>query len=77
MFKKMYAQKRKELIKEFEKQEKKIKDLKQHGQSKKAAVSLNSHKSNISTSPFHLNIVKINLIIIEKLVISFSKFLFD
>ncbi|KAK7580508.1 hypothetical protein V9T40_001137 [Parthenolecanium corni] len=37
MFKKMYAQKRKELIKEFEKQEKKIKDLKQHGQSKKAA----------------------------------------
>lgn len=39
MFKKMYAQKRKELIKEYEKQEKKIKDLKQHGQSKKAAVS--------------------------------------
>ncbi|XKL68052.1 hypothetical protein PGB90_003543 [Kerria lacca] len=37
MFKKMYAQKRKELIKEYEKQEKKIKELKQHGQSKKAA----------------------------------------
>jgi ATP-binding cassette subfamily F protein 1 len=39
MFKKMYAQKRKEFIKEYEKQEKKLKELKQHGQSKKAAVS--------------------------------------
>lgn len=38
MFKKMYAQKRKEFIKEYEKQEKKLKELKQHGQSKKAAV---------------------------------------
>nr|XP_018900155.1 PREDICTED: ATP-binding cassette sub-family F member 1 [Bemisia tabaci] len=37
MFKKMFAQKRKELIKEYEKQEKRIKDLKAHGQSKKAA----------------------------------------
>lgn len=37
MFKKMYAQKRKEMIKEYEKQEKKIKDLKAHGQSKKQA----------------------------------------
>lgn len=40
MFKKMYAQKRKELMKEYEKQEKRIKDLKQHGQSKKAAVRI-------------------------------------
>lgn len=39
MFKKMYAQKRKELLKEYEKQEKKLKELKQHGQSKKSAVS--------------------------------------
>ncbi|XP_065200394.1 ATP-binding cassette sub-family F member 1 [Planococcus citri] len=37
MFKKMYAQKRKEMLKEYEKQEKRIKDLKQHGQSKKQA----------------------------------------
>lgn len=37
MFKKMYAQKRKEMIKEYEKQEKRIKDLKAHGQSKKQA----------------------------------------
>ncbi|XP_045455809.1 ATP-binding cassette sub-family F member 1 [Melitaea cinxia] len=37
MFKKMYAQKRKEMIKEYEKQEKRIKELKAHGQSKKAA----------------------------------------
>ena len=40
MFKKMLVQKRKEQMKEFEKQEKKIKELKAHGQSKKAAVSL-------------------------------------
>lgn len=38
MFKKMYVQKRKEMIKEYEKQEKRIKDLKSHGSSKKAAV---------------------------------------
>lgn len=37
MFKKMYVQKRKEMIKEYEKQEKRIKELKAHGQSKKAA----------------------------------------
>lgn len=37
MFKKMYAQKRKEMIKEFEKQEKRLKELKAHGQSKKQA----------------------------------------
>lgn len=40
MFKKMFQQKRKEQIKEFEKQEKRIKELKAHGQSKKAAVSI-------------------------------------
>jgi ATP-binding cassette, subfamily F, member 1 len=39
MFKKMLLQKRKEQMKDFEKQEKKIKELKSHGQSKKAAVS--------------------------------------
>lgn len=39
MFKKMYVQKRKEMIKEYEKQEKKIKELKAHGSSKKQAVS--------------------------------------
>ncbi|CAH0722373.1 unnamed protein product, partial [Brenthis ino] len=37
MFKKMYAQKRKEMIKEYEKQEKRLKEMKAHGQSKKAA----------------------------------------
>lgn len=37
MFKKMYFQKRKEMIKEYEKQEKKLKELKSHGSSKKAA----------------------------------------
>ncbi|RZF40025.1 hypothetical protein LSTR_LSTR002428 [Laodelphax striatellus] len=37
MFKKMYVQKRKEMIKDYEKQEKRLKDLKAHGQSKKAA----------------------------------------
>lgn len=39
MFKKMHAQKKKEEIKSFEKQEKRIKELKSHGQSKKQAVS--------------------------------------
>lgn len=38
MFKKMYAQKRKEMIKEYEKQEKRLKEMKAHGTSKKAAV---------------------------------------
>lgn len=37
MFKKMFVQKRREMNKEFEKQEKRIKELKQHGQSKKVA----------------------------------------
>lgn len=37
MFKKMHVQKRREMIKEYEKQEKRIKELKAHGQSKKAA----------------------------------------
>lgn len=39
MFKKMHVQKKKELVKEYEKQEKKLKEMKAHGQSKKAAVS--------------------------------------
>lgn len=38
MFKKMYVQKRKEMIKEYEKQEKRLKELKSHGTSKKVAV---------------------------------------
>ncbi|KZC11524.1 ATP-binding cassette sub-family F member 1 [Dufourea novaeangliae] len=37
MFKKMYEQKRKEMIKAYEKQEKRLKDLKASGQSKKQA----------------------------------------
>ncbi|KAJ3639102.1 hypothetical protein Zmor_004262 [Zophobas morio] len=37
MFKKMYHQKRKEMIKEYEKQEKRLKELKAHGSSKKQA----------------------------------------
>jgi ATP-binding cassette subfamily F protein 1 len=39
MFKKMYVQKKKEMIKEYEKQEKRIKEMKAQGQSKKQAVS--------------------------------------
>lgn len=39
MFKKMYSQKKKEIIKEYEKQEKRIKEMKSQGQSKKQAVS--------------------------------------
>lgn len=38
-FKHMYVQKRKEMIKEYEKQEKRIKEMKAHGSSKKVAVS--------------------------------------
>jgi len=38
MFKKMLVTKRKEMEKEYEKQEKRIKELKAHGTSKKAAV---------------------------------------
>jgi len=37
MFKKMHLQKRKEQIKDYEKQEKRLKELKSQGQSKKAA----------------------------------------
>jgi ATP-binding cassette subfamily F protein 1 len=40
MFKKMYVQKKKEMIKEYEKQEKRIKEMKSQGQSKKQAVSV-------------------------------------
>lgn len=35
----MYSQKKKETIKEYEKQEKRLKEMKQQGQSKKQAVS--------------------------------------
>lgn len=38
MFKKMFVQKRKEQIKEYEKQEKRLKEMKAHGASKKVAV---------------------------------------
>lgn len=37
-FKKMYVQKQKELLKQYEKQEKKLKDLKAGGKSTKQAV---------------------------------------
>lgn len=37
MFKKMFVQKRREQVKEYEKQEKRIKELKAHGSSKKVA----------------------------------------
>lgn len=40
MFKKMHSQKKKEVIKEYEKQEKRLKEMKQQGQSKKQAVSV-------------------------------------
>lgn len=54
MFKKMYAQKRKELLKEYEKQEKRIKELKQHGQSKKQAVHSSYSISHVNRSIFHV-----------------------
>lgn len=40
MFKKMLVSKRREMLKEYEKQEKRIKELKAHGTSKKAAVGI-------------------------------------
>ncbi|XP_055534898.1 ATP-binding cassette sub-family F member 1 [Wyeomyia smithii] len=46
MFKKMHVQKRREMIKEYEKQEKRIKEMKAHGQSKKAAEK--KQKENLS-----------------------------
>jgi len=48
MFKKMYSQKKKETIKEYEKQEKRLKEMKQQGQSKKQAVSFSF---SVSTRP--------------------------
>jgi len=42
MFKKMHSQKKKEIIKEYDKQEKRLKEMKQQGQSKKQAVSLST-----------------------------------
>lgn len=55
MFKKMYAQKRKEQIKEYEKQEKRLKEMKAHGQSKKAAVSISFNMLTITFwKPFFL-----------------------
>lgn len=39
-FKKMYVQKRKELIKDYEKQEKRLKEMKASGKSTKVAVSI-------------------------------------
>ena len=44
MFKKMYQQKKREMIKEYDKQEKRIKEMKAHGQSKKHAEK--KEKSN-------------------------------
>jgi hypothetical protein len=41
-FKKMYQQKQKELLKQYEKQEKKLKELKAGGKSTKQAVSTHS-----------------------------------
>jgi ATP-binding cassette, subfamily F, member 1 len=46
MFKKMFVQKRREMIKDYEKQEKRIKDLKASGSSKKAAEK--KTKDNLS-----------------------------
>lgn len=43
MFKKMHVQKRKEMIKEYEKQEKRLKELKSSGSSKKQAVRNNCY----------------------------------
>lgn len=56
MFKKMYVQKRKEMIKEYEKQEKRIKELKAHGQSKKAAVSYWVYATKLKIKFIHKNV---------------------
>lgn len=68
MFKKMHVQKRKEMVKEYEKQEKKLKDLKAHGQSKKAAVSWFSlsHKSSFSLSLSRAFLISFSLHFQEK-----------
>ena len=42
-FKKMFVQKRREQIKDYEKQEKKLKELKAQGKSTKQAVSLSGY----------------------------------
>lgn len=46
-FKKMYQQKQKELLKQYEKQEKKLKELKAGGKSTKQAVSTGSSWAGI------------------------------
>lgn len=46
-FKKMYQQKQKELLKQYEKQEKKLKELKAGGKSTKQAVSAGSSRAGI------------------------------
>ena len=46
-FKKMYQQKQKELLKQYEKQEKKLKELKAGGKSTKQAVSAGSSQAGI------------------------------
>lgn len=51
-FKKMYQQKQKELLKQFEKQEKKLRDLKAGGKSTKQAVS--GGAPNLKTPPFRI-----------------------
>lgn len=46
MFKKMFVQKRREMLKDYEKQEKRLKEMKAHGQSKKSAEK--KTKENLS-----------------------------
>lgn len=48
-FKKMYQQKQKELLKQYEKQEKKLKELKAGGKSTKQAVSTGSPERRLSS----------------------------
>ena len=48
MFKKMLTQKRKEQLKDYEKQEKRLKDMKSSGKSTKAAVKTLKEKKVLS-----------------------------
>lgn len=76
MFKKMYSQKKKETIKEYEKQEKRLKEMKQQGQSKKQAVSLSPKLLEKSTSIEILQTLNLKIFIYLKVKLLFDIILY-
>lgn len=76
MFKKMYSQKKKETIKEYEKQEKRLKEMKQQGQSKKQAVSLSPKLLEKSTSIEILRTLNLKFFIYLKVKLLFDIILY-